>query len=182
MTETLAEFRAKTDTVWKGSIVLKSTVYPVVSHLLRGPISWLNEVLTQGQELQITRRLRLEEEKLKDVTDKMVLQESATLMCFDAPAKSTTAQSGQHIKPLKHLQTYLLEKEAAGVINANQAIIYIFPSCAFASKIINEDMPTLVLPENGGNIRDEDLGILMVVSNPHDANTASGGGGSGGAE
>lgn len=42
--ETLSEFRAKFSSVWKGSITLKSTVYPVVSHLLEGPIDWLNKV------------------------------------------------------------------------------------------------------------------------------------------
>ncbi|XP_055342270.1 RNA-binding protein spenito-like isoform X2 [Paramacrobiotus metropolitanus] len=174
VTETVAEFRNKTDVVWKGSVVLKSTVYPIASHLLRGPIGWLNEVLSQGAELQITRRLRLEEEKLKDVTDKMNASESATLMCFDAPQKGSL-QSGQHTKPLKHLQAYLLEKEAAGVINANQAIIYIFPTCPFASRIISEDMPTLNLPENGAPVREEDLGILMIVSAPVDNNQPTGG-------
>lgn len=177
VTETLADFRSKSDTVWKGSIVLKSTAYPVSAHLLRGPIRWLNEVMSQDQELQITRRLRLEEEKLKDVTDKMVSQESATLICFDTPAKNVSVNhNGHNIKPLKHLQSYLLDKDAAGVINNNQAIIYVFPSSSFSNKVINEDMPTLILPENGATVRDEDLGILMIVSNPNDASAAGGNG------
>jgi hypothetical protein len=45
--ETLSEFRDKSDGVWKGSITLKSTAYPVVSHLLRGDVvGWLNKVYT----------------------------------------------------------------------------------------------------------------------------------------
>ena len=125
------------------------------------------QVLSQGQELQITRRLRLEEEKLKDVTDKMSMSESATMLCFDTPSK------GSGVKNLKHLQTYLLEKDAAGVINAQQAIVYIFPTSSFANKVVAEDMPTLIMPENGTSVRDEELGLLMVVSNPHEGNGAS---------
>jgi hypothetical protein len=46
----LSEFREKSDGVWKGSITLKSTAYPVVCHLLRGPIGWLNSVSSQKMQ------------------------------------------------------------------------------------------------------------------------------------
>ncbi|GAU93767.1 hypothetical protein RvY_05654-2 [Ramazzottius varieornatus] len=164
--ETLTQFKEKSSPVWKGTITLKSTSYHIAGHLLRGPIAWLNDVLSQGQELQITRRLRLEEDKLKDVTDKMSMSESATMLCFDAPTKAAGT------KTLKHLQSYLLEKDAAGVINAQQAIVYIFPTCGFANKIVGEDMPTLIMPDNGTTVRDEELGCLMVICNPQEGNGA----------
>ncbi|OQV18935.1 putative RNA-binding protein 15B [Hypsibius exemplaris] len=166
--ETLSKFREKSEPVWKGSITLKSTAYPVVSHLLRGPIGWLNSVLAQGQELQITRRLRLEEDKLKDVTDKINSQESATMICFDAPNRS-----GGSGKPLKAFQDYLLDKQAAGVITAPQAVMYIFPVCGFASKIVADDMPTLIMPSKAEDATDEDFGLLMVVTSNQDGGVAS---------
>ena len=134
-------------------------------------IDWLidqfSQVLVPGQELQITRRLRLEEDKLKDVTDKINSQESATMICYDAPNKGGSG------KPLKQFQDYLLEKQAAGVITAPLAVMYIFPTCEFASKLVGDDMPGLIMPSKPEDVTEEDFGLLMVVTSNQDGAAAN---------
>lgn len=89
------------------------------------------------------------------------------MLCFDAPNKGGSG------KPLRQFQEYLLEKQAAGVITSPLAVMYIFPTCEFASKLVGDDMPTLIMPSQPDDMTEENFGLLLVVTSNVDGGAAN---------
>lgn len=122
--------------------------------------------------LKITQRLRLDPLKLEDVSRRMYSAGSSNYCVLYTATEVNNNQfqaelgeDGRSVqtRPLKHLVSYLKQKEAAGVISLSNSskeiigVLYAFPPCPFASELLRKNAPNVASPSS------EDDYLLVVV-------------------
>ncbi|KAL3188096.1 hypothetical protein MRX96_004317 [Rhipicephalus microplus] len=137
-------------TVWQGLLVLKSNAFPARMVLCTAEPAIT--MLGSDQTLRITQRLRLDAGKLAEV-DRRLSQG----LCSILVALGRESQEASH-PVLQNLVSYLKQKNAAGVITVPKGIVYAFPPCDFALKVLHRACP---------NIKGLDEDHILVVAAPN---------------
>uniref|UniRef100_L7LQQ5 Putative spenito n=1 Tax=Rhipicephalus pulchellus TaxID=72859 RepID=L7LQQ5_RHIPC len=137
-------------TVWQGLLVLKSNAFPARMVLCTSEPAIT--MLGSDQTLRITQRLRLDAGKLAEV-DRRLSQG----LCSILVALGRESQEASH-PVLQNLVSYLKQKNAAGVITVPKGIVYAFPPCDFALKVLHRACP---------NIKGLDEDHILVVAAPN---------------
>lgn len=171
-----ADFAKNCQAVWDGGLILKNSAFPAKMYLCSGDVSLvelMKDPSSENQMVRITQRLRLDPSKLEDVSRRMNCVGGSYCMLYTTGTGLTTNQfqaetgdDGRSVqtRPLKHLVTYLRQKEAAGVIsltNSSQVpigMLYAFPPCPFALDLLKKAAPNL--SEEGP--KDEYLVVVVV--------------------
>ncbi|XP_074597025.1 RNA-binding protein spenito isoform X2 [Brevipalpus obovatus] len=171
-----ADFAKNCQAVWDGGLILKNSAFPAKMYLCSGDVSLvelMKDPSSDNQMVRITQRLRLDPSKLEDVSRRMNCAGGSYCMLYTTGTGLTanqfqaeTGDDGRSVqtRPLKHLVTYLRQKEAAGVIsltNSSQVpigMLYAFPSCPFALDLLKKAAPNL--SEEGP--KDEYLVVVVV--------------------
>lgn len=174
MAQTVAEICKKTPKVWDGGLILKNSLFPTKLHLIEGNRR-IADALKDEQDrtnLKITQRLRLDQNKLDDVTKRM--SNSSSHAVFLGMSTSTSIQHENpeiQSRPLRNLISYLKQKEAAGVIsmsykesedNQQQGVLYCFPPCTYSLDLLRREAPN-VTDESS---KDDHL-LVVVVCGSH---------------
>jgi RNA-binding protein 15 len=156
-----------------GGLILKSSAFLVRLHLLMGDETLVQNSLAAiegGRDrpklLRITQRLRLDQNKLDDMSAKIygsTATGNAVLLALPDPNVVVDDPSVNAKRPLRNLMTYLKQKEAAGVIQTSttggsQCVLHAFPACAFAHAFLKKVAPGLG-PEP---LKDEHLVIVLM--------------------
>lgn len=149
------DYRKSGEEVWKGSLALKGYAFNIVTISLNGNVEWLRSVFSkESNVLKITQRLRLEERKLDDVKQRISTKRSGLILAFSG---ESTKASGSEVQ---ELETYLYQKEAAGVAYTEDALIYVFPTCEFANSLIRKVNPSLRLEKTSGKLENDDSAMV----------------------
>jgi len=174
MAQTVAEICRKMPKVWDGGLILKNSLFPTKLHLIEGNRR-IADALKDEQErtnLKITQRLRLDQNKLDDVTKRM--SNSSSHAVFLGMSTSTSIQHENpeiQSRPLRNLISYLRQREAAGVIsmtykesedNQQQGVLYCFPPCTYSLDLLRREAPN-VTDESS---KDDHL-LVVVVCGSH---------------
>ncbi|KAH7936913.1 hypothetical protein HPB49_006423 [Dermacentor silvarum] len=140
-------------TVWQGLLVLKSNAFPA-RMVLCTPEPAIT-MLGSDQTLRITQRLRLDAGKLAEVERRL-----SQGLCSILVALGRDSGSQEASQPvLQNLVSYLKQKNAAGVITVPKGIVYAFPPCDFALKVLHTACPNIKL-------LDEDHILVVAAPNP----------------
>lgn len=146
--------------VGDGALVLKNSTFTVRFHLVMGDEGFVRSTFdsldpaqqrgSSGRLLKITQRLRLDQNKLDDMTTKMYSSAAggnAVLLAMPDANVVVEDPSVNAKRPLRNLMSYLKQKEAAGVIqtstNAGQCVLHAFPACEFSHSFLKKVAPGL---------------------------------------
>ncbi|EFO92938.1 hypothetical protein GCK72_014660 [Caenorhabditis remanei] len=129
---------------WSGKMALKKTDYPVKFYRVYGAERLVVKLLRDEDDaplrLLITQRLSLSSQNL--LFDKLSLCNSKDLSLGVITGKKA-------LEDLQPLVNYFTNKEAAGVVTVPGGILYIFPFCEFALRLLKEFTPQInVFNEN----------------------------------
>ena len=119
--ESLSELCKRYPVAWRGSLVLKTNAFSVKLFLVGGDPAVAEKLLVNssiGSSLKITQRLRLEQSKLDQLSQKLMSAGASghcILVAMPSPQTADLADDIQH-RPLKHLLQYFLQKQAAGIV------------------------------------------------------------------
>ncbi|XP_064823119.1 putative RNA-binding protein 15B [Oncorhynchus masou masou] len=172
----LSECAATLTKAWHGHFTLKNSCFPTNMHLLAGGSGFFHSVMKDHQakgkltQLKIAQRLRMDQTRLNEVTRRIKHGGSegyAVLLALQGPVnrEAPPPEPGLQIRLLRHLVTYLRNKEAAGVISlpvggAKQGgkggMLYAFPPCDFSQQFLQSAHRTL------GNLDEEHLVVVIV--------------------
>ncbi|CCD62180.1 RRM domain-containing protein [Caenorhabditis elegans] len=139
-----AELEEAYAATWSGKMALKKTDYPVKFYRVYGaerlPVKLLRDEDDVPLRLLITQRLSLSSQNL--LFDKLASCSSKELSLGVITGK-------KELSDLQPLVNYFTNKEAAGVVTVPGGILYIFPFCEFALKLLAEFTPQVnVFNEN----------------------------------
>ncbi|KAL1429354.1 hypothetical protein MTO96_016319 [Rhipicephalus appendiculatus] len=137
-------------TVWQGLLVLKSNAFPARMVLCTAEPAIT--MLGSDQTLRITQRLRLDAGKLAEVDRRLSQGLCSILVALGRESQ----EASQPV--LQNLVSYLKQKNAAGVITVPKGIVYAFPPCDFALKVLHRACP---------NIKGLDEDHILVVAAPN---------------
>ncbi|KAK6320834.1 putative RNA-binding protein 15B [Coregonus clupeaformis] len=173
---TLSEYAATLAKAWHGHFALKNSCFPANMHLLEGGSGFFHSVMKDHQakgkltQLKIAQRLRMDQTRLDEVTRRIKQGGSegyAVLLALQGPIdrEAPPPEPGLQIRLLRHLVTYLRNKEAAGVISlpvggakegGKGGMLYAFPPCDFSQQFLQTARRTL------GNLDEEHLVVVIV--------------------
>uniref|UniRef100_A0A3B4YHJ2 RNA-binding protein 15 n=1 Tax=Seriola lalandi dorsalis TaxID=1841481 RepID=A0A3B4YHJ2_SERLL len=159
--------------VWQGVLLLKNSSFPTSLHLLEGDIAVANSLLVEGSkgaqvsQLKISQRLRLDQPKLDEVSRRIKAAGSGGYSILLAvPGKDEGVQdaSSSTERPLKNLVSYLMQKEAAGIISLpvggsrdkdHGGVLHAFPPCEFSQQFLDASAKAFA--------KSEDEYMVMVI-------------------
>ncbi|KAK9529710.1 hypothetical protein VZT92_013785 [Zoarces viviparus] len=185
---TLSEFaQASLAKTWHGFFALKNSSFPANLYMLEGGSSFFNAVMrdtrkkpspqNQNQNLQnqpgqlkIAQRLRMDQTRLDEVSRRVKLGRPdgyAVLLALQGPidrqAPPAAPEPGLQARLLRHLVTYLRNKEAAGVVSlpgakegGPGAMLYAFPPGVFSQQYLQAAKRTV------GNLDEEHMVVVIV--------------------
>ncbi|XP_056130772.1 putative RNA-binding protein 15B [Lampris incognitus] len=175
---TLSEYaQASLPKSWHGFFALKNSSFPTDLYLLEGGSSFFNAVMkdslkllsqNQPSQLKIAQRLRMDQTRLDEVTRRIKQGRPdgfAILLALQGPIDrhAPPPEPGLQVRLLRHLVTYLRNKEAAGVISLHAtreggtgAMLYAFPPGEFSQQYLQTAKRTV------GNLDEEHMVIVIV--------------------
>ncbi|XP_068171043.1 putative RNA-binding protein 15B [Antennarius striatus] len=168
---TLSEFaRASLPKTWSGFFALKNSSFPTDLYLLEGGAAFFGAVMkdTPKNQLKIAQRLRMDQTRLDEVSRRIKLGRPdgfAILLAIQGPVdrQAPTPEAGLQVRLLRHLVTYLRNKEAAGVVSLSAgkeagpgAMLYAFPPGEFSQQYLQAAKRTV------GNLDEEHMVIVIV--------------------
>ncbi|XP_026205256.1 putative RNA-binding protein 15B [Anabas testudineus] len=175
---TLSEFaQASLSKMWHGFFALKNSSFPTDLYLLEGGSSFFNTVMkdtlklqnqNQPSQLKIAQRLRMDQTRLDEVSRRIKLGRPdgfAILLALQGPVdrQAPAPELGLQVRLLRHLVTYLRNKEAAGVVSLPAAkeggpgaMLYAFPPGDFSQQYLQAAKRTV------GNLEEEHMVIVIV--------------------
>ncbi|XP_023249027.1 putative RNA-binding protein 15B [Seriola lalandi dorsalis] len=176
---TLSEFaQASLSKTWHGFFALKNSSFPTDLYLLEGGPSFFNTVMkdtlklqsqNQPSQLKIAQRLRMDQTRLDEVSRRIKLGRPngyAILLALQGPIdrQAPAPEPGLQVRLLRHLVTYLRNKEAAGVVSLPAAkeggpgaMLYAFPPGDFSQQYLQAAKRTV------GNLDEEHMVIVIVT-------------------
>ncbi|KAJ7999327.1 hypothetical protein DPEC_G00193230 [Dallia pectoralis] len=172
----LSEYVATLTKTWHGHFALKNSCFPSDMHLLEGGSGFFHSMMKDHQakgkltQLKIAQRLRMDQTRLDEVTRRINqggTEGYAVLLALQGPIdrEAPPPEPGLQIRLLRHLVTYLRNKEAAGVISlpvggakegGAGGMLYAFPPCDFSKRFLQAAHRTL------GNLDEEHLVVVIV--------------------
>ncbi|KAM9860073.1 putative RNA-binding protein 15B [Aulostomus maculatus] len=174
----LSEFAQATLTrTWHGFFALKNSSFPTELYLLEGGASFFSSVMRDGlkllsqnepSQLKIAQRLRMDQTRLDEVARRIKLGRPdgfAILLALQGPIdrQAPPPEPGLQVRLLRHLVTYLRNKEAAGVVSLPAAkeggpgaMLYAFPPGEFSQQFLQAAKRTV------GNLDEEHMVIVIV--------------------
>lgn len=178
---TLSEFAQTTlSKSWHGFFALKNSSFPTDLYLLQGGLAFFNSIMKESLKLQsqnkpsqlkIAQRLRMDQTRLDEVTRRIKQGRPdgfAILLALQGPIdrQAPPPEPGLQVRLLRHLVTYLRNKEAAGVISLPAAreggagsMLYAFPPGEFSQQYLQAAKRTV------GNLEEEHMVIVIVSDN-----------------
>lgn len=175
---TLSEFaQASLAKTWHGFFALKNSSFPTDLYLLEGGAAFFSSVmkdslklqsLNQPSQLKIAQRLRMDQTRLDEVSRRIKLGRPdgfAILLAVQGPVdrQAPAPEPGLQVRLLRHLVTYLRNKEAAGVVSlpgakegGPGAMLYAFPPGEFSLQYLQAAKRTV------GNLDEEHMVIVIV--------------------
>uniref|UniRef100_A0A8D3BXK1 RNA-binding protein 15B n=1 Tax=Scophthalmus maximus TaxID=52904 RepID=A0A8D3BXK1_SCOMX len=175
----LSEFaQASLAKTWHGFFALKNSSFPAELYMLEGGKSFFNAVMkeslkqqsqNQPGQLKIAQRLRMDQTRLDEVTRRVKLgrpEGFAILLALQGPIdrQAPAPEPGLQARLLRHLVTYLRNKEAAGVVSLPAAkeggagaMLYAFPPGDFSQQYLQAAKRTV------GNLDEEHMVIVIVT-------------------
>uniref|UniRef100_A0A1A8IU21 RNA binding motif protein 15B n=2 Tax=Nothobranchius kuhntae TaxID=321403 RepID=A0A1A8IU21_NOTKU len=175
---TLLEFaQSMLSRMWRGLFTLKNSSFPTDLFLLEGGVSFFNTVMkdslkqpskNQLSQLKIAQRLRMDQARLDEVSRRIKVGRPngfAILLALQGPVDRQTPglEPGLQVRLLRHLVTYLRNKEAAGVVSLPSAkeggpgaMLYAFPPGEFSQQFLQTAKRTV------GNLEEEHMVIVIV--------------------
>lgn len=175
---TLSEFaQTSLSKMWHGFFALKNSSFPTDLYLLEGGSSFFGTVMkdslkqqsqNQPSQLKIAQRLRMDQTRLDEVSRRIKLGRPdgfAILLAVQGPVdrQAPAPEPGLQVRLLRHLVTYLRNKEAAGVVSLPAAkeggpgaMLYAFPPGEFSQQYLQAAKRTV------GNLDEEHMVIVIV--------------------
>ncbi|XP_030579692.1 putative RNA-binding protein 15B isoform X1 [Archocentrus centrarchus] len=175
---TLSEFaQTALSKTWHGFFALKNSSFPTDLYLLEGGAAFFSAVMkdslklqsqNQPSQLKIAQRLRMDQTRLDEVSRRIKLgrpDNFAILLALQGPVdrQAPSPEPGLQVRLLRHLVTYLRNKEAAGVVSlpaakegAPGAMLYAFPPGEFSQQYLQAAKRTV------GNLDEEHMVIVIV--------------------
>lgn len=173
---TLSEFaQTALSKTWHGFFALKNSSFPTDLYLLEGGAAFFSAVMkdspklqNQPSQLKIAQRLRMDQTRLDEVSRRIKLgrpDNFAILLALQGPVdrQAPAPEPGLQVRLLRHLVTYLRNKEAAGVVSlpavkegAPGAMLYAFPPGEFSQQYLQAAKRTV------GNLDEEHMVIVIV--------------------
>ncbi|XP_034442587.1 putative RNA-binding protein 15B [Hippoglossus hippoglossus] len=176
---TLSEFaHASLSKTWHGFFALKNSSFPTELYLLEGGPAFFTAVMketlkqqsqNQPSQLKIAQRLRMDQTRLDEVSRRIKLGRPdgfAILLALQGPVdrQAPAPEPGLQVRLLRHLVTYLRNKEAAGVVSLPAAkeggpgaMLYAFPPGEFSQQYLQAAKRTV------GNLDEEHMVIVIVT-------------------
>ena len=176
---TLSEFaHASLSKTWHGFFALKNSSFPTELYLLEGGSAFFTTVMketlkqqiqNQPSQLKIAQRLRMDQTRLDEVSRRVKLGRPdgfAILLALQGPVdrQAPAPEPGLQVRLLRHLVTYLRNKEAAGVVSLPAAkeggpgaMLYAFPPGEFSQQYLQAAKRTV------GNLEEEHMVIVIVT-------------------
>ncbi|XP_060925790.1 putative RNA-binding protein 15B [Limanda limanda] len=174
---TLSEFaHATLSTTWRGFFALKNSSFPTELHLLEGGPAFFSAVMketlkqpshTAPGQLKIAQRLRMDRTRLDEVSRRIELGRPdgfAVLLALQGPVERPAPgpEPGLQVRLLRHLVTYLRNKEAAGVVSlpaakGGGAMLYAFPPGEFSQQYLQAAKRTV------GHLDEEHMVVVIVT-------------------
>lgn len=175
---TLSEFaQASLSKAWHGFFALKNSSFPTDLYMLEGGASFFSTVMkdtlkqqsqNQPSQLKIAQRLRMDQTRLDEVSRRIKLgrpDSFAILLAIQGAIdrQVPAPEPGLQVRLLRHLVTYLRNKEAAGVVSMPAAkeggpgaMLYAFPPGEFSQQYLQAAKRTV------GNLDEEHMVIVIV--------------------
>lgn len=170
---TLTEFaQAALSRMWHGFFALKNSSFPTELYLLEGGASFFSAAMRDGpqqpSQLKIAQRLRMDQTRLDEVSRRIKLGKPdnfAILLAVQGAVErqAATPEPGLQVRLLRHLVTYLRNKEAAGVVSLPAAkeggpgaMLYAFPPGEFSQQYLQAAKRTV------GHLEEEHMVIVIV--------------------
>lgn len=173
---TLSDFaQATLSKMWHGFFALKNSSFPTDLYMLEGGSSFFNSIMKDGLKLQnqpsqlkIAQRLRMDQTRLDEVSRRIKLGRPdgfAILLALQGlvDRQAPSPEPGLQVRLLRHLVTYLRNKEAAGVVSlptvkdgSSGAMLYAFPPGDFSQQFLQAAKRTV------GNLDEEHMVIVIV--------------------
>ncbi|TWW61391.1 RNA-binding protein 15B [Takifugu flavidus] len=170
---TLADFaQSSLSRMWHGFFALKNSSFPTDLYLLEGGASFfsaaMRDSLKPPSQLKIAQRLRMDQTRLDEVSRRIKLGKPdnfAILLAIQGPVdrQGPPQDPGLQVRLLRHLVTYLRNKEAAGVVSLPAAkeggpgaMLYAFPPGEFSQQYLQAAKRTV------GNLEEEHMVIVIV--------------------
>lgn len=170
---TLSEFaQSWLSRMWHGFFALKNSSFPTDLFLLEGGAAFFSTVMRDSlkppSQLKIAQRLRMDQTRLDEVSRRIKLGKPdnfAILLAVQGPVDRQAAapEPGLQVRLLRHLVTYLRNKEAAGVVSLPPAkeggpgaMLYAFPPGEFSQQYLQAAKRTV------GNLEEEHMVIVIV--------------------
>ncbi|XP_068450289.1 putative RNA-binding protein 15B [Clinocottus analis] len=161
---------------WHGFFALKNSSFPANLYLLEGGAAFFNAVMkdtrkqNQPGQLKIAQRLRMDQTRLDEVSRRVKLGRPdgyAVLLALQGPidrgGPTATGEPALQARLLRHLVTYLRNKEAAGVVSlpgakegGPGAMLYAFPPGVFSQQYLQAAKRTV------GNLDEEHMVVVIV--------------------
>jgi hypothetical protein len=139
--------------MWQGHLTLKNESAAVQLHFLSGNVQLAKSSLPglgegQSPALRIAQRMRLEQTQLEGVQRRMQ-NESEHCLLLALPCGRDAGDVRAQTHALKNsLISYLLQKQAAGIINVPGSqtgfVLHIFPPCQFSQTHLARVAPDLL--------------------------------------
>ncbi|GAB6029886.1 hypothetical protein CHUAL_005587 [Chamberlinius hualienensis] len=168
---TLTEVTKVLPCTWQGGLILKNSYFPVKLMAFEGDVQLVEAITKNGsgenQVFRITQRLRLDQPKLDDITKRLAANGSCILLgmaaAIDEQNQLVIEGASVQQRTLRHLVSYLKQKEAAGVISLSgvkevQGVLYAFPPCRFSHEPIRRLCPAVT--EEG--LKEDHLVVIAV--------------------
>lgn len=173
---TLSDFaQATLSKMWHGFFALKNSSFPTDLYMLEGGSSFFNSIMkdslklqNQPSQLKIAQRLRMDQTRLDEVSRRIKLGRPdgfAILLALQGlvDRQAPSPEPGLQVRLLRHLVTYLRNKEAAGVVSlptvkdgSSGAMLYAFPPGDFSQQFLQAAKRTV------GNLDEEHMVIVIV--------------------
>ncbi|XP_021167007.2 putative RNA-binding protein 15B [Fundulus heteroclitus] len=179
---TLQEFAQSALTrLWRGFFALKNSSFPTDLFLLEGGAAYFHSVMRDGPKpapgaagggqnpagtLKIAQRLRMDQARLDEVARRIKLGRPdgfAILLALQGPVDRQAPGPELQVRLLRHLVTYLRNKEAAGVVSLPAAkeggpgaMLYAFPPGDFSQQFLQAAKRTV------GNLDEEHMVVVIV--------------------
>lgn len=161
----LSEITAVVSKTWEGAFVLKNSLFPVKFHLTDGNADIIESVLDKESKhiLKITQRLHLNPSKLNDVSKQISSSDSFAIFLAlpSSTVKLTFEDTSLQTKSIQNLISYLKQKEAAGVLQLTNGVLYAFPPCAFSMDLLKRTAYNLT----EDNLKKDHLIIVVLKGN-----------------
>lgn len=172
----LSEFaQSALSRLWRGFFALKNSTFPTDLFMLEGGAAYFHAAMkdslknqNQPAQLKIAQRLRMDQARLDEVGRRIKLGRPdgfAILLALQGPVdrQAPGLEPGLQVRLLRHLVTYLRNKEAAGVVSLPAAkeggpgaMLYAFPPGEFSQQFLQVAKRTV------GNLDEEHMVIVIV--------------------